>query len=199
MATVYSLAVTHVLTMLENGSDGDRMFSARTARTSSCAKSPRIARGLRESRRGAVRSIGVMQRFGIRWSARTTYLLLGVLALAIGVAVVVYRGPGRAFVRGHVGDVAATMLVFAIVSLVTSWRTRSPSMGVRALITMTIATSIEVAQVWFHARSTAGHLVLGSTFDPIDLGAYVVGVMVAIAWERAWAPRSGTWKARTGA
>jgi hypothetical protein len=51
---------------------------------------------------------------------------------------------------------------------------------------MTIATAIEVAQVWLHARSTVGHLVLGSTFDPIDLGAYVVGVLIAIGWERAW-------------
>jgi hypothetical protein len=106
--------------------------------------------------------------------------MLGALAIAIGGAVLLYRGPWQPFVRGHVGDVAATMLVFAIVSLVRP----TASTGVRALVTMAIATSIEVAQVWFHARSTAGHLVLGSTFDPIDLAAYVVGVGIAVVWDQ---------------
>ncbi len=123
--------------------------------------------------------------------------MLGALAIAIGGVVLVYRGPGQPFVRGHVGDVAATMLVFAMVSLAVA----KASLGVRALVTMAIATSIEVAQVWWHARSTAGHLVFGSTFDPIDLGAYVVGVGVAITWERAWTRRrrSGQSTARSGA
>ena len=123
--------------------------------------------------------------------------MLGALAIAIGGVVLVYRGPGQPFVRGHVGDVAATMLVFAMVSLAVA----KASLGVRALVTMAIATSIEVAQVWWHARSTAGHLVFGSTFDPIDLGAYVDGVGVAITWERAWTRRrrSGQSTARSGA
>lgn len=123
--------------------------------------------------------------------------MLGALAIAIGGVVLVYRGPGQPFVRGHVGDVAATMLVFAMVSLAVA----KASLGVRALVTMAITTSIEVAQVWWHARSTAGHLVFGSTFDPIDLGAYVVGVGVAITWERAWTRRrrSGQSTARSGA
>ncbi len=128
---------------------------------------------------------------------RSIHLVLGALAVAIGGLVLVYRGPGQPFVRGHVGDVAATMLVFAIVSLAAV----RASIGLRALVTMAIATSIEVAQVWWHARSTAGHLVFGSTFDPIDLGAYVVGIGIAIAWERAWMRRrrSGQSTARSGA
>lgn len=117
------------------------------------------------------------------------HLVLAGAALLLAVLVIVYRGPGRPFVRGHVGDVAATMLVFALVSLATL--RRAPGIAVRAAVTLAIATTIEVAQVWFHARSTAGHLVLGSTFDPIDLAAYVAGVGIAIAWERAWRRRWG--------
>jgi hypothetical protein len=122
---------------------------------------------------------------------KRTFVGIGAASIAIGVAVLVYRGPGRAFVRGHVGDVAATMLVYAVVSLammaVGRWTRRSdarPTIGVRALVTMAIATAIEVAQVWWHARSAVGHLVVGSTFDPIDLAAYVMGVMIAVGWER---------------
>ncbi len=125
---------------------------------------------------------------------RRVFVLLGALAVAIGGAVLVYRGPGHAFVRGHLGDVAATMLVFAVVSLVRPMA----STGVRALVTLAIATAIEVAQVWFHARSTAANLVLGSTFDPIDLCAYVVGVGIAVGWERAWDARPGRSGPRSG-
>jgi hypothetical protein len=42
---------------------------------------------------------------------------LAVMALGLGVAVLLYRGPGRGVVRGHVGDVAATMLVYALLGL----------------------------------------------------------------------------------
>jgi hypothetical protein len=139
------------------------------------------------------------------------------VALAIGGIVLLYRGPGQPFVRGHVGDVAATMLVFAIVSIVwmrvRAWhihaRGRAHVDGAhvdgahvdgahvdgahvagRALVTMAIATTIEVAQVWFHAESTAGALVLGSTFDWIDLVAYALGVGIAVAWDRRGTQRT---------
>jgi hypothetical protein len=133
-------------------------------------------------------------------TVKRTFVGIGAAAIAIGIFVLVYRGPGRAFVRGHVGDVAATMLVYAIVSMVagiahgsrrdaarygTGQRGVMPTMGMRALVTIAIASSIEVAQLWWHARSTVGHLVVGSTFDPIDLAAYVVGVVIAVCWERA--------------
>src|SRR6185503_13095658 len=127
----------------------------------------RPARNLLESCERPGRRMVVMRLFDVL-RARRTFVMLGVAAIAIGGAVLLYRGPWQPFVRGHVGDIAATMLVFAIVSLVRP----TASTGVRALVTMAIATAIEVAQVWFHARSTAGHLVLGSTFDPIDLAAY---------------------------
>lgn len=128
---------------------------------------------------------------GLTRGSRSVFLPMAACAIALGAFVLVYRGPGRVFVRGHVGDVAATMLVYAIVSIVVGWRTRAlPTPGVRGLATMIIATGIEVVQVWFHASSTAGHLIVGSTFDPIDLAAYVVGVGIAIGWESAW-ERSG--------
>jgi hypothetical protein len=108
------------------------------------------------------------------------FFYLAVAAIALGLAVLVYRGPGQGIVRGHVGDVAATMLVYAILSSV--WTAR---MRTRALATLAIATAIEVMQVAWHARSVVGELLIGSTFDAWDLGAYAVGVGVALAWERS--------------
>jgi hypothetical protein len=106
------------------------------------------------------------------------FLWLGAAALALGLAVLLYRGPGRAVIRGNLGDVAATMLVYAMLGM--AWAAR---MRTRALTTIAIATGIELVQVGWHARSLAGELLVGSTFDPWDLVAYVAGVGVGLGWE----------------
>lgn len=107
--------------------------------------------------------------------------ILAALAIAIGGFVLVYHGPGRAILRGHVGDVAATMLVFALLGL-TRWGLRT-----RAIVTLGIALAIELGQtVW------SGGLLLGSVFDPWDLFAYAAGVAVALLYHRAHdEPRRG--------
>jgi hypothetical protein len=93
--------------------------------------------------------------------------------------VLLYRGPGREVVRGHVGDVAATLLVYALLGLAVA-RVRA---GIRAAITYAIAVAIEVGQTVWQATSFAGELVLGSVFDPWDLVAYAIGVGLAVVWE----------------
>ena len=107
------------------------------------------------------------------------FLWLGAAAIAIGVLVLVYRGPGRAIVRGHVGDVAAAMLVYAALAAFSSTRMR-----VRALVTFGIAAAIEIGQAFWHSTSTLGALTIGDTCDPWDIFAYAIGVGVALVWER---------------
>lgn len=85
--------------------------------------------------------------------------------------------------RGHLGDVAATMLVYAAISLVSRAR-----IAWRAAVTMAIATAIELGQVYWRIESSAGELLLGTTFDAWDLVAYVAGVCVAVAWEASARP-----------
>jgi len=116
------------------------------------------------------------------------FVELAAVALVLGVLVLLYRGPGRELVRGHVGDVAATMLVYALVGLVSRARIRT-----RAAITMAIALAIELGQTWWKIDSTAGSLLLGSTFDAWDIVAYAIGVAVAIGFEKV------TMKARDAA
>jgi hypothetical protein len=111
--------------------------------------------------------------------ARKHFLAMAATALVIGALVLAYRGPGREFVRGHVGDVAATLLVFALLGL--AWRTR---LRTRAVTAFAIACAIELGQTVWHATSLAGELVLGGTFDPWDILAYAIGVAVAVVWER---------------
>lgn len=110
---------------------------------------------------------------------------LAAAALALGGVALIYPGPGRELVRGHLGDVAATMLVYALFSMV--WGVRP---WARAAATLAIAISIELGQMTWHGRSFAGDVLVGTTFDLRDLAAYVAGVAVALVWERRARPHA---------
>ena len=112
------------------------------------------------------------------------FLWLGFAAITLGLVVLVYHGPGRAVVRGHVGDVAAAMLMYAAIGALSS-----RTLGARATMTFLLATAIEVGQMFWRAESTLGHLTVGDTFDPWDILAYAIGVAVCVAWEFAWRSR----------
>ena len=86
--------------------------------------------------------------------------------------------------RGHVGDVAATALVYALVAGLGVGRVGS------ALVAMAVAVAIELGQIVVGGAQVgaARALVLGAHADPYDLLAYGVGVAVALAWDRS-APR----------
>jgi hypothetical protein len=118
-------------------------------------------------------------------AAKRRFVWLALAALALGGAVLVYPGPGRPFVRGHVGDVAATMLVYAVFGLV-PWTARW-SRRARAVATLVLAFAIELGQpLWSaYGKDGAGALVIGSVFDPWDLLAYVLGAIVGVWWDRA--------------
>jgi len=103
---------------------------------------------------------------------------LAAAAIATGVAVMLYRGPGRGVIRGNVGDGAATMLVYAVLGL--SWRARP---AVRAAAALAIAAAIEIGQTMWRGEGLAGEIVVGGTFDGWDFVAYAIGVAVAVAWE----------------
>lgn len=123
-----------------------------------------------------------MTSVGARLRTVRTPLLLAGAALVAGALVLAYRGPGRALVRGHVGDVAATVLVYALLWL---GPCRRSSRTVRAAMAMAIATAIELGQTWWTARGLAGELVLGSTFDGWDFVAYALGVVLAWSYDRS--------------
>src|SRR5215470_18070755 len=99
-----------------------------------------------ESARLSPRWIGMKRRF----------LWLAAAALALGAAVVLYRGPGRGVIRGHVGDVAATMLVYAVLGLI--WRARP---AVRAAAALAIAAVVELGQTVWHGDGFVGEMTIG--------------------------------------
>jgi hypothetical protein len=109
---------------------------------------------------------------------RRKFVWIGIGALVLGAFVLLYRGPGRGVIRGHVGDIAAAALVYALLGL--AWRARP---WVRAVATFVIAVAIELGQTIWSTSSVAGELLLGNTFDPWDLLAYAVGTALALGSE----------------
>jgi hypothetical protein len=117
-------------------------------------------------------------------------VVLGGVALAIGVFSFFYPGPGRPFVRGYVGDVGASMLVYALLGLV--WRSTARA---RALAAAAIGVAIEGYQaVGTTPHGVVGEILVGSFPDPWDLAAYAVGLLAALAWERWWAGPRRWWR-----
>jgi hypothetical protein len=131
----------------------------------------------------------------VNTSGRRRRWILAGLALGLGAAVLGYRGPGQGLVRGYLGDVAATMLVYALLGLVAAaawsprwiwWTTRwlAPAWA-RAAATLLIATGLELGQAGLWRQVGLDGVVLGTTVDPYDLLAYGIGVAVAWAWDGA--------------
>lgn len=110
-------------------------------------------------------------------SRRRRACLVAATALALGLAVLVYRGPGWHFTRGHVGDAAAAMFVLAVLTFA------APRLRMRVLAptSFAVCTLVELGQtLWSGLEGTAvGEFVLGAVFDPIDLLAYAVGTVIA--------------------
>ena len=120
---------------------------------------------------------------------RRGFLVLAAAALALGAACFAYGFtalPLRWLVRGHLGDVAAVALVYALLGLLL----RAP-VAVRAAITAALALAVELTQRRGDpGAGLAGEIVLGAHFDPWDLCAYALGIGAAVAWERLATPRA---------
>jgi hypothetical protein len=118
------------------------------------------------------------------------YAPLALAALAIGVAVLAYRGPGRPFIRGHVGDVAATMLVYTMLGAALWGKLARPT--VRALGAMAVATALELGQRVWTGTGLAGEIFLGASFDSWDFAAYVLGTVIALGYDHVLEQRAAS-------
>lgn len=113
-------------------------------------------------------------------SSRRRLALVALASLAVCLVALIYRGPGWRLLRHTGGDVFAAALLYALVGLALVRWTRMR----RAALTLGIAAAIEAAQAFDLVAPDAPrwvHVLLGATFDPLDLLAYAVGVGLAAA------------------
>ena len=124
--------------------------------------------------------------------ARFSYLALAVGTIGLGLLVHL-RGTLPSAARDKLGDALwAVMIVWCI-----SGATPTARLMTRGAVALAVCWAVEGSQL-YHApvvdslrATTAGHLVLGSGFDPRDLAAYTAGVLAALVLEAAACRRRG--------
>jgi hypothetical protein len=115
-------------------------------------------------------------------SDRTRYALWALGSLIPGAALVLYEGPGRAWVRGWLGDFLAVIFLYAVLGVIwdRGWRWR---LG----LALAVAFGLEAAQ-WLRLIPPEApawlRFVAGTYFDPWDLAAYAGGGLWILVWER---------------
>lgn len=128
-----------------------------------------------------------------RVGARAVFAVLALGTIAVGLAV--HRGATwlPAPLRDATGDALWAMMICWWIGAL------APALhpARRAGIALGICWAVEFSQL-YHApvldawrRTVLGQLVLGSDYDPRDLAAYVVGVLVALGLEAL-----GRWQVR---
>ena len=121
----------------------------------------------------------------LRTRASYTMFALGTIALGLGVH---WRG-------GALGSTIRDVLGDALWAAMVAWWIGAVAPGAslrtRAAAALALCVGVEVSQLYHSAvvdalrNTTAGGLVLGSGFDPRDLVAYTLGVLLAVILERA--------------
>ena len=117
---------------------------------------------------------------------RAAFVALAVGTIAVGLGVHRRGDILGAALRDMLGDALwATMIAWWVAALVPR-----ASLRTRAIAALAICFAVELSQL-YHApaldalrRTTAGHLVLGSGFDPRDFVSYALGVLAAALLER---------------
>jgi len=117
--------------------------------------------------------------------ARATYVALGLATVAIGLLVHLRGSVFDTATRDVLGDALwAAMIAWGMGALAPTAR-----LAVRSGAAYVVCVAVEVSQLYHTPaldaiRATrAGHLVLGSGFDPRDLAAYALGVASAAVLE----------------
>ena len=120
-------------------------------------------------------------------TARMRYVALAVGTIVLGLVVHLRGDALSPAVRDVLGDALwAAMVAWWIAAVAPAIR-----LPRRAAVALAFCFAVEFSQL-YHApaldalrRTTAGHLALGSGFDPRDFAAYAAGVLAVVLLERA--------------
>ena len=117
---------------------------------------------------------------------RASFIVLAVLTMAVGLGVHFHGSFLGLTLQDILGDALwAAMIAWWIAAL-------APGASLRSRVTAAIAIcfAVEISQRYHTTtldalrQTTAGHLVLGSGFDPRDFVSYTLGVLAAMFFER---------------
>ena len=100
-----------------------------------------------------------------------------------------YRGPLWPFVRSYMGDWLVVQFIYVIARFWVNFRWRYRL----AIAVFVFALLVEVVQYVASGvipRTFAAEVTVGSTFDPVDIVAYALGLVTVLLVERYWKLRA---------
>lgn len=112
----------------------------------------------------------------------STYFLLAMLLLVIEIAIALYIPDG--FIRHYLGDLLVVILIYCFLRSIFKVSVAPLAFGV-----LLFAYSIEILQYFdFVGRLGLSQnillsVVLGSTFDWMDILMYTIGIFIVFIWE----------------
>jgi hypothetical protein len=120
-------------------------------------------------------------------SHRGRFLYIAATLIA-GVLVLIYRGPGWPFIRGHVGDwlVVQVMYLIGRFWIGDRWRYHWAG-GVFLLGVLVEVIKLFTAELIPH--TFFAEITIGSTFDPLDLIAFMLGLITVLVIEQVLSKR----------
>jgi hypothetical protein len=119
-----------------------------------------------------------------------TQRLIYIAACLIGaVFVLTYRGPFWQFTRACMGDWLIIQFIYMIARLWIPDRFRYP-LAIAVFLLGILAEVIQYLGASSIPRNFAAELTIGSTFDPVDIAAYALGVITVLLIEHAISARN---------
>ena len=124
---------------------------------------------------------------GLQLGTRASYIALALGTMALGLGVHWRGGLLNSTLRDVLGDALWAATVAWWIGAVAP----GASLRTRAAAALALCVGVEMSQLCHTTvldalrRTTAGDLLLGSGFDPRDLVAYTLGVLLAVILERA--------------
>ena len=114
--------------------------------------------------------------------SRTIHIIYLAITLIGAVFVLTYRGPFWPYVRSYMGDFLVVQFIYLVARFWISPRWRYYLAGAVFLL----GVLVEVIQFFgtdLIPRSFAAEITIGSTFDPLDIAAYALGLVIILVVE----------------
>ena len=105
---------------------------------------------------------------------KISYLILCIILIISAIVIVRYLELSY-FWRGYIGDVIAVMFIYSFFRLIFGTKPEKLAMGV--FLFAVILEMIQYLQL-FSFNNQYLQLIFGSTFDPLDLFAYLIGCLL---------------------
>ncbi|PKP24895.1 MAG: DUF2809 domain-containing protein [Bacteroidetes bacterium HGW-Bacteroidetes-2] len=108
-----------------------------------------------------------------------TYFLLTILLLAIEISIAFYIPDG--FIRHYLGDVIVVILIYCFLRTILKLKTVPLIYGVLLFVfTIEILQYFKLVEKSGFSNCQLASVIMGSTFDWMDLGMYILGVVLVL-------------------